>query len=237
MSAIDASIIGVIIIGLLHGLEPGHGWPLALLYSAKTTRPTFYAFVSSGVLAVAHFVSSIAVVIIYMVVSVFFNFQSPILTYIAAVVLVILGIRMLMEKVHSDLGEQHGHFHDNACDLTHTHEHQHPNGEGGVHVHEHEHPKRLNMSLRKLASCAFVLGFAHEEEFALLALAVGGVSPILLMTSYGLAVAAALIGVTLLGIKMYERVKTRIERYEKFIPKVSGVILIVMAAAMVLGVL
>jgi ABC-type nickel/cobalt efflux system permease component RcnA len=236
MSAIDASIIGVIIIGLLHGLEPGHGWPLALLYSAKTTRPTFYAFVSSGVLAVAHFVSSIAVVVIYLVVSLFYDFSSPILTYIAAVVLVILGIRMLMEKVHSDLGEQHGHFHDNACILTHIHEHEHPEGEG-IHMHEHTHPKRLNMSLRKLASCAFVLGFAHEEEFALLALAVGGVSPILLMTSYGLAVAAALIGVTLLGIKMYEHVKTRIERYEKYIPKVSGAILIVMAAAMVLGVL
>jgi ABC-type nickel/cobalt efflux system permease component RcnA len=235
MSAVEASIIGVVAIGLLHGLEPGHGWPLALLYSARTSRPTFYAFVSSGVLAAAHFVSSIAVVVIYMVASFFFDFSSPILTYIAAVVLVVLGVRMLMEKVHSDLGEQHGHFHDNACDLTHVHEHEH--SPDGSHVHEHQHPKRLNMSLKKLASCAFVLGFAHEEEFALLALAVGGVSPLLLMTSYGLAVAAALIGVTLLGIKMYERVKSRIERYEKYIPKVSGAILIVMAAAMVLGVL
>jgi cytochrome c biogenesis protein CcdA len=237
MSAIDASIIGVIAIGLLHGLEPGHGWPLALLYSAKTTRPTFYAFVSSGILAVAHFVSSIAVVVIYLVVSAFFDFSSPILTYVAAVVLVILAVRMFTEKVHSGLDEQHGHFHDNSCDLTHMHEHEHPDAESGVHMHEHLHPKRLNMTLWKLASCAFVLGFAHEEEFALLALAVGGVSPLLLMASYGLAVAAALIGVTLLGIKMYERVKTRIERYEKYIPKVSGAILIVMAAAMVLGVL
>jgi cytochrome c biogenesis protein CcdA len=43
--------------------------------------------------------------------------------------------------------------------------------------------------------------------------------------------------VTILGVKMYERVKDRIGRYEKYIPKISGVILIVMAAAMVLGVL
>jgi nickel/cobalt exporter len=235
MSALEATLVGVVVIGLLHGLEPGHGWPLALLYSAKTTRPAFYAFVSSGILAVAHFVSSIAVVVIYLVVSLFYDFSSPILTYVAAVVLVVLGLKMFTEKVHSELGEQHGHFHDNTCDLTHTHEHEHP--QTGFHVHEHMHPKRLSMSLGKLASCAFVLGFAHEEEFALLALAVGGVSPILLMVSYGLAVAVALIGVTMLGIKMYERVKTRIERYEKYIPKVSGVILIVMAAAMVLGVL
>jgi nickel/cobalt exporter len=235
MSAVEASIIGVIIIGLLHGLEPGHGWPLALLYSAKTTRPTFYAVVSSGILAAAHFISSIAVVLIYVIVSAFYSFSSPILTYIAAVVLVILAIRMFTEKVESNIELQHGHFHDNTGELTHMHEHEHP--ENGNHTHEHTHPKRLNMSLWKLASCAFVLGFAHEEEFALLALAVGGVSPILLMVSYGLAVAVALIGVTVLGVKMYERVKDRIGRYEKYIPKVSGVILVVMAAALVLGVL
>ncbi|MCW3983926.1 MAG: nickel/cobalt transporter [Candidatus Bathyarchaeota archaeon] len=235
MTAIEASIIGVIVIGLLHGLEPGHGWPLALLYSAKTTRPMFYAFVSSGILSLAHFASSIAVVLIYVVVSVFYDFSSPILTYIAAAVLIILAIKLFTEKVHSDLAEQHGHFHDNACDLTHTHEHEH--AEVGLHNHEHLHPKRLNMSLWKLASCAFVLGFAHEEEFALLALAVGGVSPLLLMVAYGLAVAVGLIGVTLLGMKMYERVKDRISRYEKYIPKVSGVVLVVMAVALLLGVL
>ena len=235
MSAVEASIIGVIIIGLLHGLEPGHGWPLALLYSAKTTRPTFYAFVSSSILAAAHFISSIAIVVIYVAVSAFYDFSSPILTYIAAAVLVILAIRMFTEKVESGLEGQHGHFHDNTGNLTHEHEHEHSGS--GLHTHEHLHPKRLNMSLRKLAGMAFVLGFAHEEEFALLALAVGGVSPVLLMTSYGLAVAVGLIGVTLLGIKMYERVKTRIGRYEKYIPKVSGIILMVMAVALIAGVL
>ncbi len=120
------SLIGVVVIGLLHGLEPGHGWPLALLYSAKTTRPTFYAFVSSGILSAAHFISSIAVVIIYVVVSAFYDFSSPILTYIAAVVLVILAIRMLTEKVVPELEGQHGHFHDNASDLEHEHTHEHP---------------------------------------------------------------------------------------------------------------
>ncbi len=235
MSAVEASLIGVIIIGLLHGLEPGHGWPLALLYSARTTRPTFYAVVSSAILSAAHFISSIAVVIIYVVVSAFYDFSSPILAYIAAIVLVILGIRMLTEKVVPELEGQHGHFHDNASELEHDHAHEHPNL--GSHCHMHLHPKRQNLNLWKLASCAFVLGFAHEEEFALLALAVGGVNPVLLMVSYGLAVAVSLIGVTILGVKMYERVKDRIGRYEKYIPKISGVILIVMAAAMVLGVL
>lgn len=80
----------------------------------------------------------------------------------------------------------------------------------------------------------FLLGFAHEEEFALLALAVGGVNPVVMMMAYGLAVAIGLIGVTILGVKMYERVKAKINRYEKYIPKVSGLILLIMAIALII---
>jgi hypothetical protein len=101
--------------------------------------------------------------------------------------------------------DQHGHFHDNAQDVEHEHEHKHP--KIGFHTHMHCHTKRAVLSLRKIASCAFFLGFAHEEEFALLALAVGGVSPLLLMSAYGLSVTASLIAITVLG--MFERVKVK----------------------------
>jgi nickel/cobalt transporter (NicO) family protein len=233
MSVVDASVAGIIIIGLLHGLEPAHGWPLAMLYSCKTTRPTFFSFVSSALMTVAHFSSSIMVAVIYILAQSYFKFSSPILTYVAVAILIVLAIRMITEKVVPELQEQHGHFHDNSSELTHEHEHTHQ-GEA-AHTHMHTHPKRLNMNLRKLTSMSFVLGFAHEEEFALLALAVGGVSPVLMMTSYGVSVAAGLIGVTILSVKMYEKVKGRISRYEKYIPKISGVILLIMAAAILIG--
>jgi cytochrome c biogenesis protein CcdA len=87
----------------------------------------------------------------------------------------------------------------------------------------------LVLGLRKIASCAFVLGFAHDEEFALLALAVGGVIPLLLMSAYGLSVTASLVAVTVIGIRMYERVRGRIQKYEKYIPKLSGLILLILA--------
>lgn len=228
MSAIETSLIGVIAIGLLHGLEPGHGWPIALLYSVRTGRPTFYAFVSSGIISFFHFISSIAIVLVYFVASSFVNFTSPLLKYVAFAVLMVLAVKLLLEKAD----DQHGHFHDNIQDVEHEHEHQHPDG---LHTHMHCHTKRTVLSLRKIASCAFFLGFAHEEEFALLALAVGGVSPLLLMSAYGLSVTASLMVITVLGIKMYERVRGKIYRYEKFIPKVSGIILIVMAIAMILS--
>ena len=232
MSALEASLVGVVAIGVLHGLEPGHGWPLALIYSARTTKPTFYAFVSSGILSAFHFISSITVVVIYILLGSLVSFTSPLLKYVSFTVLIILAIKLLTEKVKDELEAQHGHFHENTQDLTHEHLHEH--AEGGSHIHSHFHPKRVVLNLRKLAGTAFVLGFAHEEEFALLALAVGGVNPLLMMTSYGLAVAAGLIGVTLLGIKMYERVKHRLHKYERYIPKISGLILIALAVQIIL---
>ena len=232
MNAIETSLIGVIAIGLLHGLEPGHGWPIALLYSVRTERPTFYAFISSSIISFFHFISSIAVVLVYFLASSFVNFTSPILKYVAFAALLVLAVKLFLEKVDDQLENQHGHFHDNAQNLEHEHEHEHP--DVFVHTHIHFHPKRVILSLRKIASCAFFLGFAHEEEFALLALAVGGISPLLLMSAYGLSVTASLVAITVLGIKMYERVKVRINRYEKYIPKVSGVILLLLAIPIIL---
>ena len=231
MSAFEPALMGVVAIGLLHGLEPGHGWPIALLYSARTSKPTFYAFISSGIISLFHFISSITVVVIYVVASSLINFTSPILRYIAFVALVLLAIKLLNEKVESELESQHGHFHDNAEEV--EHEHEHP--DAGFHTHWHIHPKRINLSLWKIASCAFFLGFAHEEEFALLALVMGGVNPLLLMVAYGLSVTAGLVGVTILGIKMYEKVKAKISRYEKYIPKISGVVLLVLAFGLLIA--
>ncbi len=233
MSALETSLIGVVAIGLLHGLEPGHGWPIALLYSARTAKPTFYAFVSSGILSFFHFVSSITVVVIYVVASSLINYTSPILRYIAFAALLVLAVKLLTEKVKDEFEEQHGHFHDSTEDIKHEHLHEHE--ALGSHSHLHFHPKRDVLNLRKIASFAFFLGFAHEEEFALLALAVGGVNPLLMMVSYGLAVTAGLMGVTILGIKMYEKVKTKLRRYEKYIPKISGLILLALAVQILIG--
>jgi len=233
MSSFEASLIGVIMIGLLHGLEPGHGWPIALLYSARTVRPTFYAFVSSGIISFFHFVSSIVVVAFYLLASSVINFTSPILRYIAFVMLILLAFRLLTEKVKDEFEAQHGHFHDNTEDIEHEHEHVHPGA--SHHTHVHQHAKRVILSLWKIASCAFFLGFAHEEEFSLLALAIGGVDPLFLMIAYASSVTASLIGVTIIGMKMYEKVRARVSGYEKYIPKISGFVLLALAIGLVTG--
>jgi threonine/homoserine/homoserine lactone efflux protein len=63
---------------------------------------------------------------------------------------------------------------------------------------------------------------------------VGGFSPLLLMTVHGLSVTVSLTAITVVGAKMYERIRVKVYRYQKYIPKVSGVILLVLAVSILL---
>ncbi len=227
VSLINPAYIGVAIIGLLHGLEPGHGWPIALLYSARKRNPLFSGFLSSGIIAVAHFVSSIAVVIAYVLLRTWLDFDAPFIEYIAVGILVILAIKMFLEKPEG-LEKQHGHIHEELTDIEHEHEHEHPTDIR--HTHPHKHITEVIYSLWGLATFAFILGFAHEEEFALLALVASGVNAWVLMIIYGLSVTVSLIGITILAIRIYKLLQTRLIRYEKYVPRITGAILIVMAA-------
>jgi hypothetical protein len=91
------------------------------------------------------------------------------------------------------------------------------------------------LSLTGIAVFALVLGFVHEEEFALLAFAVGGVDPLRLMLIYAGAVMSALIAVTLLAVKVYSHMEEKLREYEGLIPRISGLILLVTAATFFLN--
>jgi putative Mn2+ efflux pump MntP len=204
--AIALSFIAVAIIGLVHGLEPGHGWPIAALASFRRGDRYAYGALASLVIALAHFVSSIVVLLVYYIAAAFIDFSSPYFRYLVAAVLLILAARMFMEKVG--------------------------NGEDGRIANA----RSGQMSLRDIAIFALVLGFAHEEEFMLLALAVGGVSPLYLMLSYAGAVTVSMVGTTLLAIRAYSLVEKRIRKYEGYIPKVTGLVFVILAVLFLLGV-
>jgi nickel/cobalt transporter (NicO) family protein len=70
-------LIGIIGFGLSHGINPSHGWPVAVLYAMRTRRPLLSGIVSSSIIAGAHFVSSIAVVVIYIIVVNSLKIQIP----------------------------------------------------------------------------------------------------------------------------------------------------------------
>jgi ABC-type nickel/cobalt efflux system permease component RcnA len=219
--------IGVVMLGLLHGFEPGHGWPAAVLYSVKKRNAIASATLSSSIIGIGHLASSIAVVVAYVLLQKWLNFEAPWIKYLAAALLLVLAFKLFREKV-DDLERQHGHNHSGNPEIEHQHEHEHPRQ--GLHTHKHKHKATVALSLLGLASFAFILGFAHEEEIALLALVAGGLNAWILMVAYGVSVLLGLVVATIVGVKVYKQFQPRLARYEKYIPKISAVLLVVMAA-------
>ena len=223
----NTAYVSVVVMGLLHGFEPGHGWPVAVLYSMKKRNAVVSATLSSSIIGIGHLASSIAVVVAYVILQKWLDFEAPWIKYVAAALLIVLAFKLFREKV-DDLERQHGHNHPNSPEIEHEHPHEHP--WQGWHTHEHKHRAAVVLSLLGLASFAFILGFAHEEEIALLALVAGGLNAWILMVSYGVAVLLGLMGATIAGVKVYKQFQPKLARYEKYIPKVSAGLLVVMAA-------
>ena len=55
------------------------------------------------------------------------------------------------------------------------------------------------------------------------------------MIVYALSVSVALIGVTILSVKVFTTIQDKIIQYTKYLPKVSAIILAIMAIAFGLG--
>jgi nickel/cobalt exporter len=234
LAELTSVLLGVIAFGLLHGLNPSHGWTVAVLYSIQGKRPLFSSITSSGIIAGAHFLSSIAVVIAFIFVSMLVQLPHTYMNYAVAIALGVLAFVFWREKSEDVAEAQHGHLHNDNIDSMH-HEHSHWHNEIGYHRHEHVHQQRLRPTLAAIAGFALVLGFAHEEEFVILSLAIGGLDPIILMAAYASSVAIALIGITVLAVKVYMHIQDKVIHYAKYLPKISAVVLAAMAISFAVG--
>lgn len=232
---IDLVLINVILFGLVHGLEPGHGWPFAFLYSIKQSNPRRQAFISSFIISICHFISSITVVVVYLLVAQIILIPGESFRLITAGILIILAIFFWREKTDNFIADQHEHLHENKDALEHEHEHIHLDGK--QHVHSHTHAKTKTKSLLGLASFALLLGFVHEEELALIALFLTGRDPWLLVIAYGTSVCVGLIGITLICTKAYKSFLPKIQKHQDKIPKISAIILIVMALGFIFNII
>jgi ABC-type nickel/cobalt efflux system permease component RcnA len=229
---VEPIYIAVSLIGLLHGVEPSHGWLVALLYALRTSKPIVKGFIASCIISFFHLISSLSVVIAYLLLSSLLPFSIPYVNYIAAIALLILAVRSWFEKPKG-LEEQHGHIHEDFDEGEHIHEHRHP--KIGKHTHKHRHSKKVLLTLKGITIFALILGFAHEEEFALLALAVGGVNPLIMMLAYAFAVTLGIIGITLISVKIFYKIQYKFKKYEQLLPKISALILIALSFSFFLG--
>ena len=233
MQEILPVLSGIVIFGLLHGVNPSHGWTIAVLYALQNKRPLLSSIISSSILAMGHFLSSIVVVLAFLLFSTYIDIPQNYLNYAAAIALGILANMFWREKPDDLVKSQHGHLHQFSDEVKHDHIHWHKDER--YHNHLHIHQIRKLPSLSALAISALILGFAHEEEFVILFLAAAGVNPVLLMIVYAFSVCVALIGVTILSVKVITTLQDRIIHYTKYLPKVGAIILAIMAIAFGLG--
>jgi nickel/cobalt exporter len=234
-----AALAGIILFGLLHGVNPSHGWPIAILYSMCSKRPFLSGIISSSIIAGSHFVSSIVVVVVYMLLAALMEIPQVYLRYGAAIGLGILAYIFWNQKQEDFAQTQHGHLHNEREDGDQvTHEHMHWHKGIGNHSHLHIHQKKQSQSLKSITSFAFILGFAHEEEFVILAvIAASGGNPIVLIVAYAASVAAALIGITILSLKVYKHFQRKIIDYSKYLPKITAILIAFMAIGFATGAL
>jgi len=232
--------MGIIGFGLLHGVNPSHGWPVALLYGMRSRRPLLNGIISSSIIASAHFLSSIVVVMVYTIVINSFDMQVPdvYMRYGSSIALGILAYIFWKEKNEDLVETQHGHLQDDNYNSKLDHYHSHWHGGLGYHSHTHFHQERSTPSLRSIVSFAFVLGFVHEEEFVILAIAASqSVDLILLIVAYAISVSAALIGITVISLKFYLQFQYRIIQYSKYLPITAALFLIFMSIGIVIGII
>jgi ABC-type nickel/cobalt efflux system permease component RcnA len=285
-------LLGSVALGAVHGIEPGHGWPVAASYALDQSNKWLYGFAASLILGVGHLISSIAMVGAFFYAKEYFELtqvNEPItvlggiqvggpVSLVAGVLLVALGVREYVHghshgahdhgghgdhshggdhgradgRGHAD-GQNHADHHEHASSHGHADDHGHADHDhydgGGLlsrlkwflpfvggHSHSHGPPdEAADRGLFGIAWFAFVLGFAHEEEFEIIALCAGSNHCLELMSAYAFTVVVGIVGLTMLLIAGYERHEERVEKYAPYLPVFSAAVLVVMGVGFVAG--
>lgn len=200
---------GAVGLGLLHGIEPGHGWPVAAAWALARRHPRRSGVLAATVIGLGHLISSLAVVIAFFAVKRWLDLgASHWLAWIAGGLLLALAARQLRAALRAG---DHSHHDDSEA----------PDVRSGLWA---------------LALFAFTLGFAHEEEFQLIALCAGSNQCLSLMLSYALAVMAGLVALTLLLIAGMERFRHVLENAHRHLTLLSAAILAGMGIGFLAGV-
>lgn len=271
-------LLGAVALGAVHGIEPGHGWPVAASYALDQTNKWVYGFAASFILGIGHLISSIAMVLVFFYAKAYFSLtqvNQPVevfdfqiggpVSLVAGVLLIALGIREYFHGHSHSHGEEghEGHDHEHEfvnlpghTQIEHDHDHDHEHGHShqdhatpgiltrlkgalpfvGGHSHSHDDlDEAADRGLLGIAWFAFLLGFAHEEEFEIIALCAGSTHCLELMSAYAVTVIAGIVGLTMLLIAGYEHYEAEVEKYTPYLPAFSAVVLTVMGVGFIIG--
>ena len=220
-----AAVIGI---GLVHGVLPDHGWPIAATYALRQRHRFTAGAIAAVVIGVGHLLSSLALVAAFLLLAdTLALHETRWLPMTAGALLVVLGCWEL-QGVRS--GHSHHHHHD--------HDDEHHGGGWWARLHEWVHARLgspAERGLVQLATVAILLGVAHEEPIQILAICAGTSHCLALMVIYSLAVIVALLIPTLLLIAGYERHQALVERHLPHLSMLTALILIAMGGWFLLG--
>ena len=258
-----AAVMGL---GVIHGVLPDHGWPIAATYALGYPNKWLRGTAAALILGVGHLISSVALVIAYFWFASFAAFaEGPWMKPLAGSLLVALGIYEYVSGGHGHHDhdehdhdehdhDEHSHDHDEHEDdhrhtepVDHHNEHDHDTGEstgflsgirGRLPGGGHMHPTKehAEKGLVTLGVTALVLGFAHEEPIQILAICAGTEFCLELMLLYSLAVIAAILAPTLLLIAGYQHHRAKIEQYTPYLPTLTAVVLVAVGLAFIVGI-
>ena len=254
-------LVGAVVLGAIHGIEPGHGWPVAASYALDQTNKWVYGFAASFILGIGHLISSIAMVGVFFYAKGYFSLtqvNEPLsilggiqiggpVSVVAGILLIILGVREYRHGHSHDHGHNNDHDHGHGQD-DHDHGHGHSDENTGIvsrmkgiipFVGGHSHGNRDDAADRGLfgiAWFAFLLGFAHEEEFEIIALCAGSNYCLELMSAYAITVIIGIVTLTMFLIAGYQHSQEKVEQYTPYLPAFSAAVLTVMGIGFITGV-
>lgn len=254
-------LIGAVVLGAVHGIEPGHGWPIAASYALDQTNRWVYGFAASLILGIGHLFSSLVMVGVFFYAKSYFNLtqvNEPIhllgnvflggpVSVVAGVLLIALGIREYRhDHAHGSQSDEHSHDH--------PHEPSHSDGhfqdyDGGLLIrlkgyipfvsdYSHSHDDvddAVDRGLLAIAWFAFLLGFAHEEEFEIIALCAGSNYCLELMSAYAVTVIVGIVALTMLLIAGYQHYEDKVKQYTPYLPIFSAAVLIIIGLGFIIG--
>jgi ABC-type nickel/cobalt efflux system permease component RcnA len=269
-------LLGAVALGAVHGVEPGHGWPVAASYALDQTNKWLYGLIAGLIIGIGHLVSSLTMVGVFFYAKSYFSLtqvNEPLtvlsgvqiggpVSVVAGVLLIGLGVREYRhDHSHGSHEGDHTHSHERRDHESTSHAnhgdshddvHVHPDAQDGEEIgsrlrrivpfvggHSHTDGGSSEIAERGLfgiAWFAFLLGFAHEEEFEIIALCAGSSYCLELMSVYASTVIVGIVGLTMLLVAGYQRHEETVTKYTPYLPAFSAAILILMGGGFILGV-
>ena len=155
-------------LGLLHGVLPDHGWPIAAAYAIDRTNRWASGIAAGLIIGIGHLASSIALVLIFFWASGHYDLVgSPLLGYVSGTLLVLLGVREYFYGGHHH-DHSHGeevHFgHDNCARDGHEERDGHDEHNERERSDDHANPADRRGVIPRLRTAIPTFGYGDHHD-------------------------------------------------------------------------